>query len=272
MAGRLDVAAWMQRFAELVEADADHLTRLDSAIGDGDHGTNLNRGLRAAVQSLDATLPPGKILIAAGRALVSKTGGASGPLYGTALRRAGRALGDASEVGAAELGEALRAALDGVRELGKADEGDKTMIDALAPAVAAYEVALGMGEGVGAGTGGGADAGVGAGGGTGGGAGTGDGVGAGTGVGGGTGDGAGTGGGAAEGAGGGTDAGVGDGMAAAVRRALEAAGRGAEATVPLQARKGRASYLGPRSVGHLDPGAASTVLLFQALADVTAAP
>jgi phosphoenolpyruvate---glycerone phosphotransferase subunit DhaL len=201
----MDARRWMERFAELVAADADRLTRLDSAIGDGDHGTNLNRGLRAAVQSLTPDLPPGKVLVTAGRALVSKTGGASGPLYGTALRRAGRALGDASEVGAGELGEALRAALDGVQELGHAEEGDKTMIDALAPAVAAYEAAAG------------------------------------------------------------------NGMAGAVRSALDAAEKGAEATVPLQARKGRASYLGPRSVGHLDPGAASTVLLFRALADVTAA-
>jgi len=197
----MDPRDWITRFSELVTADAERLTRLDSAIGDGDHGSNLDRGLRAAVASLDADLPPGKVLVTAGRTLVSKTGGASGPLYGTALRRAGKALGDADAVDAAGLGTALRAALDGVQELGKAEEGDKTMIDALAPAVAAYEAAAG------------------------------------------------------------------DGLAAAARAALNAAEKGAEATVPLQARKGRASYLGPRSVGHLDPGAASTVLLFRALAD-----
>ncbi len=200
----MDTRAWAGRFAELVEADVDRLTRLDSAIGDGDHGSNLNRGLRAAMASLDGDLPPGKVLIAVGRALVSKTGGASGPLYGTAFRRAGKALGDATEVNAESLGTALRAALDGVVELGKAEEGDKTMIDALTPAVAAYEATMG------------------------------------------------------------------EGTPAAARAALNAAEKGATATVPLQARKGRASYLGPRSVGHLDPGAASTVLLFQALADVTA--
>ncbi|WP_329250970.1 dihydroxyacetone kinase subunit DhaL [Actinoallomurus sp. NBC_01490] len=193
----------MIRFSELVTADAERLTRLDSAIGDGDHGSNLDRGLRAAAEALSKDLPPGKVLITAGRTLVSKTGGASGPLYGTALRRAGKALGDASEVGAAELGAALRAALEGVQQLGKAEEGDKTMVDALAPAVAAFEAAAG------------------------------------------------------------------EGLAAAARAALDAAEKGAEATVPLQARKGRASYLGPRSVGHLDPGAASTVLLFRALADAT---
>ncbi|WP_345456356.1 dihydroxyacetone kinase subunit DhaL [Actinoallomurus oryzae] len=193
----------MIRFSELVTADAERLTRLDSAIGDGDHGSNLDRGLRAAAEALSKDLPPGKVLITAGRTLVSKTGGASGPLYGTALRRAGKSLGDAAEVGAAELGAALRAALEGVQELGKASEGDKTMVDALAPAVAAFEASAG------------------------------------------------------------------EGLPAAARAALDAAEKGAEATVPLQARKGRASYLGPRSVGHLDPGAASTVLLFRALADVT---
>ncbi|WP_207933276.1 dihydroxyacetone kinase subunit DhaL [Actinomadura sp. GC306] len=200
-----DFASWIRRAAELVTADADRLTRLDAAIGDGDHGHNMDRGLRAAVDSLgDGS--PGKVLMAAGRAIVSKTGGASGPLYGTALRRAGKALGDADEVDAAALGTALRAALDGVRELGRAAEGDKTMVDALAPAVAAYEAALADG----------AD------------------------------------------------------LAGCVRAAAGAAERGAEATVPMQARKGRASYLGPRSTGHLDPGAASTALVLRALADVAA--
>lgn len=199
----MDAYAWMIRFSELVTADAERLTRLDSAIGDGDHGSNLDRGMRAAAEALSKDLPPGKALITAGRTLVSKTGGASGPLYGTALRRAGKALGDAPEVGAAELGAALRAALEGVQQLGKAVEGDKTMVDALAPAVAAFEAAAG------------------------------------------------------------------EGLAAAARAALDAAEKGAEATVPLQARKGRASYLGPRSVGHLDPGAASTVLLFRALAETS---
>lgn len=200
----MDFRGWMERFAELVTADAERLTRLDAEIGDGDHGTNLTRGLRAAVAALSEDLPPGKILMTTGRTLVSKTGGASGPLYGTALRRAGKALGDGAEVSAAELAGALRAALDGVQELGKAEEGDKTMVDALAPAVTAFENAAG------------------------------------------------------------------EGLSAAALAALDAAEKGAEATVPLQARKGRASYLGPRSVGHLDPGAASTVLLFRALADTAA--
>ncbi|MBO2452128.1 dihydroxyacetone kinase subunit L [Actinomadura barringtoniae] len=202
-----DAAAWIRRAAELVAADAERLTRLDAAIGDGDHGLNLDRGFTAAVAALPEGAVPGKVLIAAGRAIVSKTGGASGPLYGTALRRAGKALGDAEDVDAAALGAALRAALEGVQELGQAVEGDKTMVDALVPAVAAYEAAC-------------------------------------------------------EGALPGGD------LAACARAAVEAAGKGAEATVPMQARKGRASYLGARSVDHLDPGAASTVLILRALADV----
>ncbi|TDB77492.1 dihydroxyacetone kinase subunit L [Actinomadura sp. KC216] len=213
-----DMTSWIRHAAELVTADVDRLTRLDSAIGDGDHGHNLDRGFRAATEAvsggaLPADAPPGKVLVAAGLAILSKTGGASGPLYGTALRRAGKALGDSAsdgpsdgtEVDAAALGTALRAALDSVQNLGKAAEGDKTMVDALAPAVAAYETALADGSG----------------------------------------------------------------LAACVRAAADAAAAGAEATVPMQARKGRASYLGSRSVGHMDPGAASTALILRALADVT---
>ncbi|MFG2087634.1 dihydroxyacetone kinase subunit DhaL [Spirillospora sp. NPDC048824] len=207
-----DLASWIRHAAELVTADADRLTRLDAAIGDGDHGHNMDRGFRAATEALSGgappeDVPPGKVLIAAGRAIVSKTGGASGPLYGTALRRAGKALGDTADVGAAALGDALRAALDGVQDLGKAVEGDKTMVDALAPAVAAYEAALADGAG----------------------------------------------------------------LPGCVRAAAGAAAEGADATVPMQARKGRASYLGARSIGHMDPGAASSALILRALADVVAA-
>jgi dihydroxyacetone kinase-like protein len=207
----MDVARWIRHAAELVAADADRLTRLDAEIGDGDHGHNLNRGFAAAVAALPepgsggetgTATPPGKILIAAGRAIVSKTGGASGPLYGTALRRAGKALGDAETVDAERLGAALRAALEAVQELGQAVAGEKTMVDALIPAVAAYQDAQS------------------------------------------------------------------DGIAAATRAAAEAAAKGAEETIPMQARKGRASYLGARSIGRQDPGAASTALILRALADV----
>ncbi|MBE1533610.1 dihydroxyacetone kinase subunit DhaL [Actinomadura algeriensis] len=194
---------WIRRAAALVSADAGELTRLDAAIGDGDHGHNLDRGFAAAVAALPADAPAGRVLIAAGRALVAKTGGASGPLYGTMLRRAGRVLDDCDDPDAADLGAALRAALDGVRELGRAEEGDKTMVDALAPAVAAYAAALDGGAP----------------------------------------------------------------LPGAARAAADAAAAGADATVPMQARKGRASYLGERSVGHLDPGAASTALVLRALAE-----
>ncbi|MQY07462.1 dihydroxyacetone kinase subunit DhaL [Actinomadura macrotermitis] len=201
----MNTAEWIRLAAERIAADAAHLSRLDAAIGDGDHGHNLERGFAAAVAALpEGDAPPGKVLLAAGRAIVAKTGGASGPLYGTALRRAGKALGDTPDLDAAGLGAVLQAALEGVRELGQAGEGDKTMVDALAPAVAAYEEALAAG---------------------------------------------------------------GD-LAACAAAAAEAADQGAQATVPMQARKGRASYLGPRSTGHLDPGAASTALLLRALADV----
>ncbi len=198
--------AWMVRFAELIDAEADRLTSLDFAIGDGDHGVNMRRGMQAAVAALDESPPdsPGKVLIATGRALVAKTGGAAGPLYGTGFRRAGKTLADTEFASAAEVGAALVAMLGGIHELGQAAEGDKTMVDALAPAVAAFEGAAG------------------------------------------------------------------DGLGPAAEAAASAAAEGAAATVPLQARKGRASYLGERSVGHEDPGAASTALLLRALADVTA--
>ncbi|WP_083734258.1 DAK2 domain-containing protein, partial [Actinomadura sp. CNU-125] len=133
---------WIRAAAALVAADAERLTGLDAAIGDGDHGHNLDRGFAAAVDALPADAPAGKVLIAAGRALVAKTGGASGPLYGTMLRRAGRVLDDLDDPDAADFGAALRAGLDGVRDLGRAEEGDKTMVDALAPAVVAYAEAV----------------------------------------------------------------------------------------------------------------------------------
>lgn len=200
--------SWMDRFAEFVTAEAGRLTALDAAIGDGDHGVNMRRGMQAAVAALADSPPetPGAVLVATGRSLVAKTGGAAGPLYGTGLRRAGKALGDGSTVTAEDVGEALAAMLAGIQSLGEAVEGDKTMVDALIPAVAAFKAA------------------------------------------------------------------VGDGLAAAAGAAASAAVEGAEATVPMQARKGRASYLGERSVGHQDPGATSAALLLQALADTATDP
>jgi dihydroxyacetone kinase-like protein len=198
------VTAWMGEIAESVAAERDYLTQLDAAIGDGDHGINMDRGFAAVQKALaeqDMDVPPGRLLIAAGKTLVSTVGGASGPLWGSAFRRAGRALGDAPEWDAEQLVEALGAARDGVVELGAAAVGDKTMVDALTPAVEAMRSSLDEGAS----------------------------------------------------------------LAAAVTAAAEAAEEGARATVPLQARKGRASYLGERSIGHQDPGATSVALVMRSL-------
>lgn len=187
---------WMTATALSVEHEAQRLTALDSPIGDADHGSNLQRGFRAVAATLEEERPntPGAVLTLAGRRLISTVGGASGPLYGTLLRRTGKALGDAAEVDQGEFAEALRAGVDAVRQLGGAAPGDKTMIDSLVPAVDA------LGESF-----------------------------------------------------------------AAARSAAE---EGARATAPLRARKGRASYLGERSIGHQDPGATSSALLIAALAEV----
>jgi len=202
------VRSWIEQIAKEVEEHRDHLTRLDSAIGDADHGINLVRGFTAVTQVLQDSTPetPGALLNLVGNTLISKVGGASGPLYGTAFRRAGKSLGAAEDISAEALGSALQAALDGVQGLGAAAEGDKTMVDALAPAVRAYDHALAAGVPI----------------------------------------------------------------ADAARTAAAAAEQGAEATIPMQALKGRASYLGARSVGHQDPGATSTALVFDALATVLA--
>ncbi|MFG2959007.1 dihydroxyacetone kinase subunit DhaL [Streptomyces sp. NPDC048291] len=186
---------WMAATAASVDREAERLTALDSPIGDADHGSNLQRGFKAVTAALEKDAPdtPGAVLALAGRRLISTVGGASGPLYGTLLRSTGKALGDAPEVSEAQFAEALRAGVDKVMALGGAAPGDKTMIDALVPAVDA------LGDGFGA--------------------------------------------------------------------ARAAAEQGAEATIPLQARKGRASYLGERSIGHQDPGATSSALLVAGLAE-----
>jgi dihydroxyacetone kinase-like protein len=206
----LSVNDWMNRAAASIEAEADHLTQLDSAIGDGDHGINMMRGMRAVTAALadgDPDAPPGKRLILAGKTLVSTVGGASGPLWGSALRHGGRALGDTPELDGPALVEVLTAALAAVRDLGAAEPGDKTMVDALGPALATLRECL--------------------------------------------------------------DAG--DALEAALAAAAEAAEDGARATTPMQARKGRASYLGERSVGHQDPGATSTALIVRALGSAVVA-
>jgi dihydroxyacetone kinase-like protein len=198
------VRSWLAASAAAIREQRDYLTQLDAAIGDADHGANMDRGFTAVLERLDGDSPaepPGKLLLTAGSTLVSTVGGASGPLWGTALRRAGRVLGEADEFGAEELVAALDAALAGVVDLGAASEGEKTMVDALAPAVRALREQVGNGAG----------------------------------------------------------------LADALAAARQAGEEGMRATVPLQALKGRASYLGERSIGHQDPGATSTALILAAL-------
>ena len=195
----------IKAMAAAMEENRRYLTKLDSEIGDGDHGNNMHRGLQAALERLDGAEPssPVDVLKAVSMALVSKVGGAAGPLYGTAFLRASTALSDKVEVSAEDAAGALEAALGGIKQRGKAEVGDKTIVDALEPAAeAAKEAASEAGASV----------------------------------------------------------------AAVFRAAAEAAKEGAESTVPLTARKGRASYLGPRAQGHQDPGATSTYLLLDAAA------
>jgi phosphoenolpyruvate---glycerone phosphotransferase subunit DhaL len=193
---------WVRSFALLVAENKDTLTDLDAAIGDGDHGTNMDRGMRAVVVALDETTPvtASALLNKVGMTLVSTVGGASGPLFGTFFLRVGASFGDTAEISLAQLAAALRAGLEGIVARGKAEAGDKTMYDALAPAVDALDGA------------------------------------------------------------------VSEGMdkADALKLALVAAENGRDATTPMLARKGRASYLGERSVGHQDPGATTIALLMAA--------
>ena len=142
------VRQWIGETAARVEAEREHLTRLDAAIGDGDHGVNLHRGFTAVVAklaALDAGTAPGRLLLSVGTTLISKVGGASGPLYGTMFRELGKVLGDSAEVAPEEVVKGVRAGLEGISRLGGAVEGDKTMVDAYAPAIDALERAVGTG-------------------------------------------------------------------------------------------------------------------------------
>jgi dihydroxyacetone kinase-like protein len=140
------VCAWLAGTAEEIRAQEARLSELDSAIGDGDHGTNMSRGFSAVQSGLDASLPPGRVLIQAGKTMISVIGGTSGALFGLALRRAGATLGDADRFDGPALADALDAAVAGVIELGQAGPGDKTMLDALMPANAALRAALDAGR------------------------------------------------------------------------------------------------------------------------------
>jgi dihydroxyacetone kinase-like protein len=197
-----DLEAWVRTFAQLVADNRDHLTELDAAIGDADHGSNMDRGMRAAVAALDESRPAtaAALFSKVGMTLVSTVGGASGPLFGTLFMRMAGPLGDAENTSAGAVAAALRAGLGGVVDRGKAGPGDKTMYDALAPAVDALDAALGDDEP----------------------------------------------------------------LSTALKHARDAAAAGRDATTPMLARKGRASYLGERSVGHQDPGATTVALLLEA--------
>src|ERR1700694_710388 len=142
------ITSWMHEIETSVRAERDHLVQLDAAIGDGDHGINMTRGFEAVVQALDADngSPPGRLLIIAGRTLVSTVGGASGPLWGSALRAGGRVLGDETNFDGAQLAEVLAAPLPAEKDLGPAPLGDKTMVDALEPAVETLRARIADGE------------------------------------------------------------------------------------------------------------------------------
>jgi len=208
MAGdTVDVAAldkWIREFARLIADHKEMLTELDSAIGDADHGINMHRGMTAVLTTLEGESPgrPSELLKRTGMTLVSTVGGASGPLYGTAFLRMSTTVGDAEELDGNDLAKLFRAAHDGVVQRGKASPGDKTMVDALRPAVEAFESAVENGQP----------------------------------------------------------------LAVALDAAVRAAEEGRAKTIPMVARKGRASYLGERSAGHQDPGATSVTLLVAAAA------
>jgi len=200
-----DVLRWIQVYASTIAENRDYLTELDSAIGDADHGTNMNRGMSAAVEKLDGATSEdvGGVLKTVGMTLVSKVGGAGGPLYGTLFMQMGAAAAGKGELTVQDWASAVDAGLKGVQARGKAEPGDKTMIDALAPAAEALSKA------------------------------------------------------AADGA----------SLSDALSSATRAAEEGMQATIPLVARKGRASYLGERSAGHQDPGATSSFLLMKTAAE-----
>ena len=191
--------AWLRAFAALIDDNMEFLTDLDAAIGDADHGTNMARGATAALSKLGDTIPLGSMFKSVGMALVSTVGGSAGPLYGTFFMKLGAKLGDVEDVSLHTFAAALKAGRDGVVARGKAAVGEKTMIDAMTPAVEAFESH------------------------------------------------------------------VADGPLVAAEAASAAAQQGRDATIPLVAKKGRASYLGERSAGHQDPGATSTAYLFEAL-------
>src|SRR2546426_8007872 len=200
-----DTVNWLQQLALVLHENRDYLTQLDSPIGDADHGINMDRGFKAVIDKLPtvANMDIGSILKTVGSTLVSTVGGASGPLYGTAFLRAGMATAGKYELYEADYTTMLEAALEGIRARGKAQPGEKTIVDALTPALAAAREAQAQGLDI----------------------------------------------------------------SHITRSASDAAEAGMKATIPMLATKGRASYLGERSIGHQDPGATSSWLMLKTLAD-----
>jgi dihydroxyacetone kinase-like protein len=198
------VQAWIEQYGSTVAENKEYLTQLDSAIGDADHGINMDRGMKAALGKLEGVEGEdiGGLLKTIGMTLVSTVGGAGGPLYGTLFLQMGTATAGKSELEPADWAAALDGAVNGVQMRGKAEMGDKTMIDALIPARDSFRAALADGAS----------------------------------------------------------------FTEALGRSAEAAEEGMRATIPLVARKGRASYLGERSAGHQDPGATSSYLLIKTAA------
>jgi phosphoenolpyruvate---glycerone phosphotransferase subunit DhaL len=198
------LTAWIREYARVINENGQLLTDLDAAIGDADHGINMDRGMTAVIGALDDAAPDDMAALCkqVGMTLVKSVGGASGPLYGTFFLRMGAALGPGDSVDAADFAKALRAGVEGIVQRGRAEAGDKTMFDALEPALDALDAALASGSG----------------------------------------------------------------LAAALADATVAAEKGRDATQSMVARKGRASYLGQRSVGHVDPGATSAAMLIAAAA------
>ena len=205
MLTKLQIIAWLKNAAEVLHQNKEYLTDLDSAIGDADHGINMDRGFQSVLQKLPEweAADIGGIMKSVGMTLMSSVGGASGPLYGTFFMRGGMAVTSRQELAGDELLKMLRAGVEGVLQRGRPVLGDKTMYDALLPALEAL----------------------------------------------------------------GSSVGNGDEVVLALGEAVRAAEAGMQATIPMQARKGRASYLGERSIGHQDPGATTSYLILKALLD-----
>ena len=205
MLTKAQIITWLEKTSEVLHQNKEYLTDLDSAIGDADHGINMDRGFQSVIQKMPEWQGAdiGGILKSVGMALMSSVGGASGPLYGTFYMRAGMAVASRQELNNDDLHKMLVAGVEGIRQRGRPELGDKTMYDALAPALNALGTSLGNGENV----------------------------------------------------------------ITALDKTVRAAETGMQATIPMQARKGRASYLGERSIGHQDPGATSSYLLLKTAAE-----